>query len=203
MPAHPPRNPSSPFASFAGHHVGVRVPDYEAAKAWYTEKLDFRVPPPGVLPGSVRQSDRTLADAPGRRRLTSGGVGPGIPSRDSGPGRSPERGRCRRRGSPGRWRFGGAACHGRQRVRGPAGDVQPVAQRFVAQPLGRQLEDLELARGHTQRAQAPLDPVGAGPALATAVSPRWKKYSSAWASQSAGSPQLPAIAASATSRNPR
>jgi lactoylglutathione lyase/glyoxylase I family protein len=43
MPPHPPRNPSSPFASLAGHHVGVRVPDYEAAKAWYTEKLDFRV----------------------------------------------------------------------------------------------------------------------------------------------------------------
>jgi len=43
MPAHPPRNPDSPFASFGGHHVGVRVPDYAAAKAWYTEKLDFRV----------------------------------------------------------------------------------------------------------------------------------------------------------------
>ena len=43
MPAHPPKNPSSPFASFEGHHVGVRVPDYDAAKAWYTEKLDFRV----------------------------------------------------------------------------------------------------------------------------------------------------------------
>jgi glyoxylase I family protein len=43
MPANPPRNPASPFASFAGHHVGVRVPDYEAAKAWYLDKLDFRV----------------------------------------------------------------------------------------------------------------------------------------------------------------
>ncbi len=43
MPAHPPRNPDSPFASVGGHHVGVRVPDYAAAKAWYTEKLDFRV----------------------------------------------------------------------------------------------------------------------------------------------------------------
>jgi len=38
-----PQNPASPFASFAGHHVGVRVPDYDAAVAWYTEKLDFRV----------------------------------------------------------------------------------------------------------------------------------------------------------------
>jgi len=43
MPAHPPQNPASPFASFDGHHVGVRVPDYDAALAWYTEKLDFRV----------------------------------------------------------------------------------------------------------------------------------------------------------------
>jgi len=43
MPTNPPKNPSSPFASFSGHHIGIRVPDYEAAKAWYTEKLDFRV----------------------------------------------------------------------------------------------------------------------------------------------------------------
>lgn len=26
-----------------GHHVAVRVPDFEAAKRWYVEKLDFRV----------------------------------------------------------------------------------------------------------------------------------------------------------------
>jgi catechol 2,3-dioxygenase-like lactoylglutathione lyase family enzyme len=43
MPTNPAKNPTSPFASFSGHHVGVRVPDYEAALAWYTEKLDFRV----------------------------------------------------------------------------------------------------------------------------------------------------------------
>ncbi|GGX59639.1 hypothetical protein GCM10010358_12670 [Streptomyces minutiscleroticus] len=43
MPADPPKNPASPFASFRGHHVGVRVPDHEAARSWYTEKLDFRV----------------------------------------------------------------------------------------------------------------------------------------------------------------
>ncbi|MEU6772188.1 VOC family protein [Streptomyces sp. NPDC046759] len=43
IPTPPPKNPSSPFASFSGHHVGIRVPDYDAAKAWYTEKLDFRV----------------------------------------------------------------------------------------------------------------------------------------------------------------
>lgn len=39
----PALNPKSPFAEFAGNHVGIRVPDYEAAKKWYTEKLDFRV----------------------------------------------------------------------------------------------------------------------------------------------------------------
>jgi len=39
----PPRNTASPFASMKGHHVAVRVPDFAAAKRWYTEKLDFRV----------------------------------------------------------------------------------------------------------------------------------------------------------------
>jgi glyoxylase I family protein len=39
----PSQNPSSPFASARGHHVAVRVPDYDEAKTWYTEKLDFRV----------------------------------------------------------------------------------------------------------------------------------------------------------------
>jgi len=39
----PARNEKSPFASMKGHHVAVRVPDFAAAKRWYTEKLDFRV----------------------------------------------------------------------------------------------------------------------------------------------------------------
>ena len=43
MPAHPPKNDSSPFSSFRGHHVGLRVRDFEAARTWYVEKLDFRV----------------------------------------------------------------------------------------------------------------------------------------------------------------
>jgi len=38
-----PTNPSSPFASWKGDHVGIRVPDFDAAAAWYTSKLDFRV----------------------------------------------------------------------------------------------------------------------------------------------------------------
>jgi len=39
----PAHNTTSPFASMNGHHVAVRVPDFEAAKRWYVEKLDFRV----------------------------------------------------------------------------------------------------------------------------------------------------------------
>ena len=39
----PARNTASPFASMKGHHVAVRVPDFAAAKRWYTEKLDFHV----------------------------------------------------------------------------------------------------------------------------------------------------------------
>lgn len=36
-------NGTSPFADMRGHHVAVRAPDYEIAKRWYVEKLDFRV----------------------------------------------------------------------------------------------------------------------------------------------------------------
>jgi lactoylglutathione lyase/glyoxylase I family protein len=43
MPPMPLKNFSSPLASIQGNHVGVRVPDFEAAKRWYVEKLDFRV----------------------------------------------------------------------------------------------------------------------------------------------------------------
>lgn len=39
----PTPNSSSPFASMKGDHAGVRVPDFEAARAWYSEKLDFRL----------------------------------------------------------------------------------------------------------------------------------------------------------------
>lgn len=38
----PASNPSSPFASLRGDHVGLRVPDLEAALAWYRDALDFR-----------------------------------------------------------------------------------------------------------------------------------------------------------------
>src|SRR5262249_39892641 len=39
----PPKKTSSPFADMRGHHVAVRTPDFASAKAWYVEKLDFRV----------------------------------------------------------------------------------------------------------------------------------------------------------------
>ena len=43
MPPNPPVDPRSPFASMKGHHVALRVPDFEASKRWFVEKLDFRV----------------------------------------------------------------------------------------------------------------------------------------------------------------
>ncbi len=39
----PAPNTRSPFASMKGHHVAMRVPDFEVAKRWFIEKLDFRV----------------------------------------------------------------------------------------------------------------------------------------------------------------
>lgn len=39
----PATNDNSAFASMKGSHVALRVPDFEASKKWFTEKLDFRV----------------------------------------------------------------------------------------------------------------------------------------------------------------
>ena len=39
----PGRNTASAFADMRGHHVALRVTDFAKAKAWYIEKLDFRV----------------------------------------------------------------------------------------------------------------------------------------------------------------
>ena len=39
----PAKNTQSPFSQMRGSHVAVRVPDFEASKKWYVEKLDFRV----------------------------------------------------------------------------------------------------------------------------------------------------------------
>jgi glyoxylase I family protein len=43
MPPMPPKNDASPFASMRSDHVAVRVPDLEAGKRWFVEKLDFRI----------------------------------------------------------------------------------------------------------------------------------------------------------------
>jgi len=39
----PAKHSSSPLASMTGHHVGMRVPDFEASMRWFVDKLDFRV----------------------------------------------------------------------------------------------------------------------------------------------------------------
>lgn len=39
----PKKNTQSVFSSMKGAHVALRVPNYEASKNWYIEKLDFRV----------------------------------------------------------------------------------------------------------------------------------------------------------------
>ena len=36
-------NASSPFASLKVNHSAIRVPDFDAAVAWYAENLDFRL----------------------------------------------------------------------------------------------------------------------------------------------------------------
>jgi catechol 2,3-dioxygenase-like lactoylglutathione lyase family enzyme len=41
----------SPFASWRGDHAGIRVPDFDAAVAWYTQKLDFRLTQSCVIGG--------------------------------------------------------------------------------------------------------------------------------------------------------
>ncbi|MET1004988.1 MAG: VOC family protein [Propionibacteriaceae bacterium] len=43
LPADPATNPSSPFASMRGHHTGIRYPDFEDAKSFWVDKLDWRV----------------------------------------------------------------------------------------------------------------------------------------------------------------
>lgn len=39
----PTPNHQSAFADVRGHHVALRVKDFDIAKRWYIEKLDFRV----------------------------------------------------------------------------------------------------------------------------------------------------------------
>ena len=51
----PAPNPASPFRSMRGDHAGVRVSDFEAARVWYGEKLDFR------YMGSIESGGLTFA----------------------------------------------------------------------------------------------------------------------------------------------
>src|SRR5690349_8198142 len=39
----PSLNPRRPLADIQGNHIGIRVPDYDAAIKLWTEKLDFRI----------------------------------------------------------------------------------------------------------------------------------------------------------------
>lgn len=43
LPADPARNTGSPFASMRGHHTGIRYPDFEAARSFWVDKLEWRV----------------------------------------------------------------------------------------------------------------------------------------------------------------
>lgn len=43
LPSAPKPNPDSPFASMRGHHTGIRYPDFEAARSFWVDKLDWRV----------------------------------------------------------------------------------------------------------------------------------------------------------------
>ena len=43
LPAAPTTNPASPFASMRGHHTGIRYPDFESARSFWVDQLDWRV----------------------------------------------------------------------------------------------------------------------------------------------------------------
>ena len=43
LPATPPTNNTSPFASMHGHHTAIRYPDFEAARAFWVDTMDWRV----------------------------------------------------------------------------------------------------------------------------------------------------------------
>ena len=43
LPAAPARNISSPFSSMHGHHTAIRYPDFEAARSFWVDTMDWRV----------------------------------------------------------------------------------------------------------------------------------------------------------------
>ncbi|MEV0074087.1 MULTISPECIES: VOC family protein [unclassified Amycolatopsis] len=38
-----PQNPASPFASMRGHHIAIRYPDFEEARAFWVDTLGWRL----------------------------------------------------------------------------------------------------------------------------------------------------------------
>lgn len=43
LPAAPARTTDSPFASMQGHHAAIRYPDFEAARSFWVDTMDWRV----------------------------------------------------------------------------------------------------------------------------------------------------------------
>jgi glyoxylase I family protein len=43
LPAAPARNTSSPFSSMHAHHTAIRYPDFEAARSFWVDTMDWRV----------------------------------------------------------------------------------------------------------------------------------------------------------------
>lgn len=43
LPQNPATDTTSPFASMHGHHAAIRYPDFEAARSFWVDKLDWRV----------------------------------------------------------------------------------------------------------------------------------------------------------------
>jgi lactoylglutathione lyase/glyoxylase I family protein len=43
LPANPPTVADSPFSSMHGHHAAIRYPDFEAARSFWVDTMDWRV----------------------------------------------------------------------------------------------------------------------------------------------------------------
>ena len=43
LPPEPPTITDSPFSSIRVHHTGIRCPDFEAARAFWVDLLDWRI----------------------------------------------------------------------------------------------------------------------------------------------------------------
>ena len=43
LPSNPPTAPDSPLASMRGHHTAIRYPDFEPARSFWVDTMDWRV----------------------------------------------------------------------------------------------------------------------------------------------------------------